>query len=136
MSLSDHASRLPRARFLAWMLLIGMAPVLLPSVEVRAQGMQPNMKDMPGMKKDMPGMGAQQAKTATGTATVTAVNTQNRNVTLDHGPIPDIDWPAMKMEFATAPSVDLSKVKTGDKVRFTLSGSGNTYTVQSISPAP
>ena len=31
----------------------------------------------------------------------------------------------MKMEFATAPSVDLSKVKAGDKVRFTLSGSGN-----------
>jgi Cu(I)/Ag(I) efflux system protein CusF len=40
----------------------------------------------------------------------------------------------MKMEFATARSVDLSKVKVGDKVRFTLSGSGNSYTVQSISP--
>ena len=136
MSLSDHASQLPRAGFLAWALLIGVAPALPPSGEVRAQGMQPNMKDMPGMKKDMPGMGAQQAKTATGTATVTAVNIQNRKVTLDHGPMPDIEWPAMKMEFATAPSVDLSKVKTGDKVRFTLSGSGNTYTVQSISPAP
>ncbi|MDU6727908.1 MAG: copper-binding protein [Bradyrhizobium sp.] len=42
----------------------------------------------------------------------------------------------MKMEFAVAPSVDLAKLKTGDKVKFTLSGSGNTYTVQSISPAP
>ena len=31
-------------------------------------------------------------------------------------------------------SVDLSKVKTGDKVRFTLTGSGKNYTVQSISP--
>ena len=35
-----------------------------------------------------------------------------------------------------APSVDLSKVKTGDRVQFTLSGSGNSYTVQSISPGP
>ena len=58
--------------------------------------------------KDMPGMGkAKQATTATGTGTVTAVNIQNRKVTLDHGPIPDINWPAIKMEFATAPSVDL-----------------------------
>jgi Cu/Ag efflux protein CusF len=33
------------------------------------------------------------------------------------------------MEFAVAPSVDLAKLKTGDKVKFTLSGSGNAYTV-------
>jgi Cu(I)/Ag(I) efflux system protein CusF len=42
----------------------------------------------------------------------------------------------MKMEFPVVPSIDLSKVKVGDKVRFTPSGSGNAYTVQSISPAP
>jgi Cu(I)/Ag(I) efflux system protein CusF len=64
------------------------------------------------------------------------VNTGNRKVILDHGPIADINWPAMKMEFSVAPSVDLSKVKTGDRVQFTLSGSGNSYTVQSISPGP
>jgi Cu(I)/Ag(I) efflux system periplasmic protein CusF len=40
------------------------------------------------------------------------------------------------MEFPVVSSVDLSKVKVGDKVRFTLSGSGNAYTVQSINPAP
>lgn len=34
----------------------------------------------------------------------------------------------MKKEFAVAPAADLSKLKTGDKVRFTLSGSGNSYT--------
>jgi Cu(I)/Ag(I) efflux system protein CusF len=42
----------------------------------------------------------------------------------------------MKMEFAAAPSVDLSKVKAGDQVKFALSGSNNTYTVQSIERAP
>jgi Cu/Ag efflux protein CusF len=130
MSLSDKAFGPARAGLLAWTLLIGIASVLMQSGDVRAQGMQPNMKDMPGMGK------SKEATTATGTGTVTAVNIQNRKVTLDHGPIADINWPAMKMEFAAAPSVDLSKVKTGDKVRFTLSGSGNTYTVQSISPAP
>ena len=74
------------------------------------------------------------AKSASGTGTVVALNTAGKKVTLDHGPMPDIDWPAMKMEFPVAPSVDLSKVKTGDKVRFTLTGSGKNYTVQSISP--
>ena len=87
------------------------------------------MGNMP-MGKDAP----KSAKSASGTGTVTSLNVGGRKVTFDHGPIPEIDWPAMKMEFAVAPSVDLSKVKTGDKVRFTLTGSGSTYTVQSISP--
>jgi Cu/Ag efflux protein CusF len=118
-----------RAGYLAWALVIGMAAVLLASADARAQGM-----NMPGMKKDMPAKKGEATKTVTATGTVTAMDTAKRKVTLDHGPIPDINWPAMKMEFSVAPSVDLSKVKTGDQVRFTLSGSGNSYTVQSINP--
>jgi Cu/Ag efflux protein CusF len=121
---SETACRMPRA--LSWTVLIGLAPAVVAAADVRAQGMQ-----------NMPGMGApKQATTVSGTGTVTAVNAANRKVTLDHGPIPAIQWPAMKMEFPTAPSVDLSKVKTGDKVQFTLSGSGSSYTVQSMNPAP
>src|SRR5690242_11716971 len=121
----EDAIRLPRAGILACVLAIGLAPVLLPLGEVRAQGMQ-----------SMPGMGdAKPATTASATGTVTAINAANRKITFDHGPIPGIKWPAMKMEFAVAPSVDLSKVKTGDQVNFTLSGSGMTYTVQSITVA-
>jgi Cu/Ag efflux protein CusF len=108
--------------------------VPLQSGDARAQGM--NMKDMPGMKKDMPAKKGEATKAATATGTVTAMDTAKRKVTLDHGPIADINWPAMKMEFSVAPSVDLSQVKTGDRVQFTLSGSGNSYTVQSISPGP
>ncbi len=71
-------------------LVIGMAPALLPSGDARAQGM--NMKDMPGMKKDMPARKGEATKAATATGTVTAVNEGNRKVTLDHGPIADINW--------------------------------------------
>lgn len=127
MSLPSN-SVLLRAAQLGSALLISMAPVqLFSSGAVLAQGM------------NMPGMGApKQAapKTATGTGTVTALNVANRKVFLDHGPMPQIDWPAMKMEFPVAASVDLSKIKTGDKVQFTISGSGSSYTVQSISPSP
>lgn len=73
---------------------------------------------------------------ASASGTVTAVNTSQRKVTLDHGPIPAINWPAMKMEFPAAQSVDLTKVKPGTKVQFTLSGTNGSYTVQSLSPVP
>lgn len=95
-----------------------------------------DMKGMKDMQKTAPMNDAKAAKSATATGTVTALNAADHKITFDHGPIPAINWPAMKMEFAVAPSVDLARVKTGDKVNFTLSGSGGTYTVQSITPAP
>src|SRR6266511_399121 len=115
MFVCGNVSGRQRAGYLAWILVIGMAPALLPSGDARAQGM--NMKDMPGMKKDMHAKKGEATKTATATGTVNAVDTAKSKVTLDHGPIPDVNWPAMKMEFSVAPSVDLSKVKTGDQVR-------------------
>jgi len=112
--------------FLVLAMLGGVLTTLLSSAEVPAQGMQP-----------MPGMGEAKKETmASATGTVTAINAADRKITFNHGPVPEIKWPAMKMEFRVVPSVDLSKVKVGDKVRFTLSGSGNSYTVQSIGPAP
>lgn len=107
-------------------LLVGGAPMFWPATASRAEMNMPGMKDT----KD------KAAKTATGTGTVTALNTGKRRITLDHAPMPAINWPAMKMEFAVDASVDLSKVKTGDKVQFTVSGSGSNFTVQSIMPSP
>lgn len=103
------------------------AAVLVCSADVRAQGGTNSMSNM----KEMSTPGA--AKQATAAGTVTAVNAAGHKITLDHGPIAEINWPAMKMEFSVAPAVDLSKVKAGDRVQFTLSGSGSSYVVQSIS---
>ena len=125
MSVSSNAARLLRKAIIASLLFGGFA-VALSTVESRAQG----MGNMPMKKESAP-----IATTASGTGTVTALNAARRRVTLDHGPMPDIKWFAMKMEFPVAPSVDLSKVKMGDKVHFTLSGSNDKYTVQSIGPA-
>lgn len=127
----DHTTfSSPLARGAVFALLLGVAPMLLSAADVRAQGM-----NMPGMGENKAApKGA--AKTATGTGTVAALNAAGRKVTFEHGPMPEIDWPAMKMEFPVAAGVDLSKVKTGDKVRFTVTGSGSSYTVQSINPSP
>lgn len=121
----------PHRRFLVLAILAGILTIFISSAEVRAQGTsQNNMGRMPGMgdaKKEM---------TASATGTITAINAADRKITFNHGPITEIKWPAMKMEFPVATPVDLAKVKVGDKVRFTLRGSGNAYTVQSIDPAP
>lgn len=132
----DNHRQASRAGVLAATLL--GAALTLQAGAASAQG-GTGMSDMKGMKdmqKAAPMSDTKAAKMATASGTVTALNAANHKITFDHGPIPAINWPAMKMEFAVAPSVDLAKVKTGDKVNFTLSGSGGTYTVQSITPAP
>src|SRR5882672_7983336 len=107
-----YVTRYGRRRLLVLAVLGGVVPAILPSAEAGAQA--PNRDKMP--------MGnAAQGTAASSTGTITAVDVTGRKVTLDHGPIAAIKWPAMKMEFPAAPSVDLSKVKVGDKVRFTLS---------------
>lgn len=55
------------------------------------------------------------------TGTVNAVDAGKHTINLTHGPIPALGWPAMTMDFGVAPSVDLSAVKTGDAVAFTVS---------------
>ena len=115
----------------------------LPTVSTFKTSADPSIKQHPASAQsgtgtsDMRKMAPMSdTKTATASGTVTALNAAAHKIPLDYGPIPAINWPAMKMEFAVAPSVDLSQVKTGDKVDFTLSGSGHTYTVQSIIPIP
>ncbi|MEH6696954.1 MAG: copper-binding protein [Hyphomonas sp.] len=55
-----------------------------------------------------------------GVGNVVAIDLENRKIGLDHGPVPALQWPAMKMAFKVLDSVDLSSVKPGDRVQFTL----------------
>jgi Cu/Ag efflux protein CusF len=77
--------------------------------EAAAAGMG-NMENMP-----MPEAG----KVAKGTGTVTALDKAAGKITLDHGPIPEADWPAMTMAFTAKPEV-LEDVSVGDRVDFDL----------------
>lgn len=42
------------------------------------------------------------------------------SVTLRHGPVPRLDWPAMTMTFRTKNAAQVRGLKTGDRVRFTF----------------
>ncbi|HYG84796.1 MAG TPA: copper-binding protein [Azospirillum sp.] len=57
---------------------------------------------------------------AAATGKVNSVDAKTRVLNLTHGPIPALSWPAMTMDFGVAPSVDLSAVKPGDTVAFTV----------------
>jgi Cu(I)/Ag(I) efflux system protein CusF len=68
------------------------------------------------------------AKHASATGTITAIDPVAKTVTIDHGPVPALDWPAMTMTFQ-APGVDLSGFEQGDRISFEFSASGMTATV-------
>lgn len=71
-----------------------------------------------GDTKDKP-MNTETATMAKGTGTVTAIDKAAGKITLDHGPIAEAGWPAMKMAFKAAPEL-LNGVAVGDQVAFDL----------------
>jgi Cu/Ag efflux protein CusF len=70
------------------------------------------------------------------TGAVNVVDAAKHTVNLTHGPIATLGWPAMTMDFGTAPSVDLSGVKPGDVVAFTvLKTPDGGYLIDTLKPA-
>jgi Cu/Ag efflux protein CusF len=73
---------------------------------------------------------------AQGTGTVKAVDAAQRTVTLSHGPIAALGWPAMTMDFPVAGGVDLQNVSPGMRVNFRIEhGADDRYVIQSLTPA-
>ena len=71
------------------------------------------------------------AKMGKASGIVTAIDAAAGKITLDHGAIPTIGWPAMKMEFSAKPDV-LTGISVGDKVDFDVTVSSNAGEVTSI----
>lgn len=95
-------------------------------------------EDMPGMKmEDMPMQGmqmkqaAQQAPTAKASGTVKAIDTEKSTVTIAHGPVAALSWPAMTMGFS-ATAQQLAGLKVGDPVAFEFQAEGMAATITSI----
>ncbi|HVR91448.1 MAG TPA: copper-binding protein [Novosphingobium sp.] len=72
------------------------------------------------------------AKMGKATGTVTAIDAAEGKITLDHGAIPAVGWPAMKMAFSAKPAL-LEGITVGDKVAFDVSVTGNAGEVKAIS---
>ena len=73
---------------------------------------------------------------AKGKGVVNMVDAAAHKVNVSHEPIPSLGWPAMKMDFAVAPSVDLKTVQAGTQVEFTVGkNKAGLPEIQSIQPA-
>ena len=70
-------------------------------------------------------------KLAKGSGTVTAIDLASGKITLDHGPIAKLEWPAMEMGF-TAKRDLIEAVAVGDKVDFDIIVTGNSGVVTAV----
>ncbi|MCX7587787.1 copper-binding protein [Phenylobacterium sp. 58.2.17] len=105
-------------------ILLATAAVLAIGGPALAQ--QHDMGAMAGMDMKAPA-GAQ------GAGVIKALDLKAGSVTLQHGPIAALKWPAMTMAFKADPSL-LKTVKVGQKVTFTVKP-GATPEVIAIAPA-
>ena len=78
---------------------------------------------------------------ATGPATTPMADGEVRKIdkdagkiTLQHGPIPNLEMPAMTMVFRVKDPAMLDRIKAGDKVRFSADRIGGQFTVTRIEP--
>lgn len=68
---------------------------------------------------------------AMGMGTITAIDAAAGKVTIEHGPIDSLHWPAMTMAFNASPEV-LGSIKEGDRVHFEFTQQGRTGTISKL----
>ena len=92
------------------------------------------MKDTPGMKS-----GASKATTEKahkGGGTVKGVDAKAGKVSLAHGPIAGLNWPAMTMDFQVKDKAVLKGVTPGQNVEFEIVQTGQSqFVITRIAPA-
>ncbi|MDP1952327.1 MAG: copper-binding protein, partial [Betaproteobacteria bacterium] len=71
-----------------------------------------------------------------GSGTVESVDPAQASVTIAHGPIASLKWPAMSMEFKVKDAALLRAMKPGQKIDFeTVAGVPGEYVIVRVQPA-
>jgi membrane fusion protein, copper/silver efflux system len=86
------------------------------------------------------GAGSAASSAAASTATVhhglgTVENVTADSITISHGPVASLNWPAMTMSFAKPAPKSFADIKPGDRVRFEFKEHGSGYELQSVQHA-
>lgn len=66
---------------------------------------------------------------------VRRVDKETKKITLRHGPLQNLDMPAMTMVFQVKDPGMLDQVKVGDKVKFQAEKVGGAFTITKLEPA-
>ena len=82
-----------------------------------------------------PGAEAAQAVNAMSEGEIRRVDKAAKKITVRHGPLVNLDMPAMTMAFQVKDEAMLDQVKVGDKVKFVAEMSDGAYTITKIQPA-
>jgi Cu/Ag efflux protein CusF len=65
---------------------------------------------------------------------VRKVDKEAKKITIKHGPIQNLDMPAMSMVFQVKDPALLEQVKAGDRIRFSAEKAGGQYVVTHVEP--
>ena len=97
---------------------------------VHAQG----MKGMEDMHKDMPmkDMQHEQSTVHKASGTVTKVDRERSRVTIKHGAVKSLDWPAMSMTFAVKEKALLENLQPGRNIDFQFVQQGKDYIITGV----
>jgi Cu(I)/Ag(I) efflux system protein CusF len=109
--------------------LLAVATLAACQKQAEAPSPAPSATMMSGNMANMPMAGSMKHGMATGT--VTAIDAAKGTITLDHGAMSGLGWPAMTMGFTAKPE-QLSGIKVGDKVDFEIDWNGKAGTVTKI----
>lgn len=91
---------------------------------------------MPGMDKaSMQGMKASESTGAMSTGEVKKIDKDTGKITIKHGPLTNLDMPAMTMVFRVKEAGMIDQVKAGDKINFTAEKVDGTLMVTKLQPA-
>jgi Cu/Ag efflux protein CusF len=82
-----------------------------------------------------PATNVKTASTQLADGEVRKVDKDAKKLTIRHGPLPNLDMPAMTMVFQVKDPAMLDQVKAGDKIRFSAEKIGGTYTVTAVEAA-
>jgi len=83
----------------------------------------------------MPGVsGATGIKAGKGVGVITALDPKSAKVTIRHGPIPSVSWPAMTMAFKANPPTLLKGLHVGQTVAFDVRTKGMDAEVTAMQP--
>ena len=113
-------------RLIALSAVLALSVAMIPSS--RAQGM--GGMDMKGM--DMGKDKKSEAQSHKGVGTVKKVDPAAGKVTIAHGPIPTMKWPAMSMTFTVKDKALLGKFSQDKKVEFEFLEQGSNYVITSV----
>ena len=103
------------------------------SAPVATQSSTPATTPEPAATMPMPEAPEKAATTASASGTIEAVDAAAKTVTIAHGPVEALKWPAMTMGFKATPE-QIASVQAGQKVQFEFESQGMDSTITQISP--